>query len=251
MTEAEWLECTDPPQMLRYIRSLRGARLRYRQPIWFADYKQDLAPRRIRLFLMACCQMIARRSTDPLCQEVLQLAEPFVETPPPTRLRAEICAKFGERVIRSLDVQLAFGAFFSPLGLAAAGLRFTMGLKLLPKEITDQDKNAVQRAALDAGAQTQCAYLRDIYGNPFRPLPPKKGKRRWLEQWQICLSSRDEAVRKLAQAICDDRQFDRLPELADALEDAGCEDSDLLQHCRQPGEHVRGCWVVDLILGKE
>jgi hypothetical protein len=58
-------------------------------------------------------------------------------------------------------------------------------------------------------------------------------------------------VRQLAQAIYDDRAFDRLPILADALEDAGCDNADILNHCRQPGEHVRGCWVVDLLLGKE
>ncbi len=48
----------------------------------------------------------------------------------------------------------------------------------------------------------------------------------------------------------DHRAFDRLPILADALEEAGCRDADILGHCREPGEHVRGCWVVDLVLGK-
>jgi hypothetical protein len=55
----------------------------------------------------------------------------------------------------------------------------------------------------------------------------------------------------VAQAIYTDRAFDRLPILADALEDAGCDNADILNHCRHPGEHVRGCWVVDLLLGKE
>jgi hypothetical protein len=54
----------------------------------------------------------------------------------------------------------------------------------------------------------------------------------------------------LAQAIYDDRAFDRLPILADALEEAGCTDADILNHCRRPGEHVRGCWAIDLVLGK-
>jgi hypothetical protein len=58
-------------------------------------------------------------------------------------------------------------------------------------------------------------------------------------------------VTALAQAIYDERAFDRLPSLADALEDAGCDNQDILQHCRSGGEHVRGCWVVDLLLGKE
>ena len=58
-------------------------------------------------------------------------------------------------------------------------------------------------------------------------------------------------VRRIAQAIYDDRAFDRMPILADALEDAGCDNADILNHCRESREHVRGCWVVDLLLGKE
>jgi hypothetical protein len=54
----------------------------------------------------------------------------------------------------------------------------------------------------------------------------------------------------VARAIYDERAFERMPILADALEDTGCDNADILEHCRQPGEHVRGCWVVDFILGK-
>jgi hypothetical protein len=61
----------------------------------------------------------------------------------------------------------------------------------------------------------------------------------------------DGTVPKLAQSIYDERTFDRLPILADALEEAGCDDTDILGHCRGPGPHVHGCWVVDLLLGKE
>ena len=64
------------------------------------------------------------------------------------------------------------------------------------------------------------------------------------------LAWNDGTVIKIAQAVYDERAFDRLPILADALEDAGCDDADILRHCREPGEHVRGCWVVDLLLGK-
>jgi hypothetical protein len=85
---------------------------------------------------------------------------------------------------------------------------------------------------------TQAALLRDIFGNPFRPvtLDPT-----WLTP----------TVKALAQAIYEERTFTDLPVIADALEDAGCANADILDHCRPPGEHVRGCWAVDLVLGKK
>jgi hypothetical protein len=77
--------------------------------------------------------------------------------------------------------------------------------------------------------------LRDVMGNPFRPV-------------SIDPSWMTPAVLRLAQGIYDDRAFDRLPILADALEDAGCTNAEVLEHCRQPGTHARGCWVVDGLL---
>jgi hypothetical protein len=80
-----------------------------------------------------------------------------------------------------------------------------------------------------------------IYGNPFRSFPPLPND---------VLAWNDSTVPRLAQAIYDDRTFDRLPLLADALLDAGCADEELIRHCRSEGPHVRGCWPVDQILGK-
>ena len=78
-------------------------------------------------------------------------------------------------------------------------------------------------------------------GNPFRDAYVRP---EWLA-WQG-----GKAV-KLAQAIYDERGFDRLPIVADALEDAGCDEADILGHCRQQGAvHVRGCWVIDLLTGR-
>ncbi|MBX3400579.1 MAG: hypothetical protein KF873_17730 [Gemmataceae bacterium] len=77
-----------------------------------------------------------------------------------------------------------------------------------------------------------------IFGNPFRSVVLEHA---WLTS----------TARGIAQAIYDDRAFDRLPILADALQDAGCENDDILSHCRCDGPHVRGCWVVDGVLGKE
>src|SRR6185369_15625565 len=84
---------------------------------------------------------------------------------------------------------------------------------------------------------SQATLLKDIFGNPFRPVAVDPA---WLTSTVVAL----------AEGIYADRAFDRMPSLADALEDAGCDNADILNHCRQPGEHVRGCWVVDLVLGK-
>jgi hypothetical protein len=85
----------------------------------------------------------------------------------------------------------------------------------------------------------QCHIFRDLFGpRPFRDINLDPS---WLTS----------SVSGLAVSIYSDRAFDRMPILGDALEDAGCDNADILNHCRQPGEHVRGCWVVDLILGKE
>jgi hypothetical protein len=85
------------------------------------------------------------------------------------------------------------------------------------------------------------ALLRCIFGNPFRSQPPLPAS---------VLAWNGDTVRRIAEGIYEERAFDRLPILADALLDAGCDDEELLAHCRSAGPHVRGCWAVDLILGK-
>src|SRR4029077_11962629 len=93
-----------------------------------------------------------------------------------------------------------------------------------------------QRKAIDAAvaeSRWQANALRDIFGNPFRPVA-------FAPAWRTAMST------SLAEGIYTDRAFDRLPILADALEDAGCDNRDILNHCRRGGEHVRGCWGGDL-----
>jgi hypothetical protein len=82
------------------------------------------------------------------------------------------------------------------------------------------------------------ARVRELVGNPFRPITLSPS---WLTS----------TVLSLAQGIYEDRAFDRMPILADALGDAGCDNEEILNHCRAPGPHCRGCFAVDLILGKE
>lgn len=82
------------------------------------------------------------------------------------------------------------------------------------------------------------AALRELFGNPFLSLD-------FESRWKT------DDVMGVARGIYEDRAFERMPILADALMDAGCENSEIIAHCGGPGPHVRGCWVVDLILGKE
>jgi acetyl esterase/lipase len=87
---------------------------------------------------------------------------------------------------------------------------------------------------------TCASLLREIVGNPFRAVPLNPA---WLA-WG------DGTVARLAQAIYDERGFEAMPALADALEEAGYDAPDLVGHCRQPGSHYRGCWVVDALRGQ-
>ena len=90
----------------------------------------------------------------------------------------------------------------------------------------------------DQETVSQIGLARDIFGNPFRSVA-------FDPVWRS-----DTAV-SLARHMYESRDFSAMPILADALQDAGCDNADILDHCRGPGPHVRGCWVVDLVLGKE
>lgn len=95
--------------------------------------------------------------------------------------------------------------------------------------------------AYNRAREAECELLRCIFGNPFQPAVIERD---WLS-WHGYL------VRTLAQTIYEERRWEDLPILADALEEAGCDNADMLAHCRGTGGHVRGCWVVDTVLGKE
>lgn len=93
--------------------------------------------------------------------------------------------------------------------------------------------------AHEAEELSQCDLIREVFG-PLRFVPITVDPR-----W------RTETVVALATGIYAERAFDRMPILADALQEAGCDNTDILSHCQGDGPHVRGCWVVDLVLGKE
>ena len=105
-------------------------------------------------------------------------------------------------------------------------------------KVNSLEADLARKDAYDVEKRLQCDLLRDIFGRPFRHIIID----------QLWLTAK---VKTLAQVIYHDRDFERMPELADALAEAGCSNPDILSHCRGPGPHVRGCWVVDLLLGKE
>jgi hypothetical protein len=106
-----------------------------------------------------------------------------------------------------------------------------------PHEDVHNQTVSFDEAAAAAERAAQCDFVRDIFGNPFRTvgLDPS-----WVTS----------TVVSLARRMYESRDFSAMPILADALQDAGCDSAEVLDHCRGEGPHVRGCWVVDLVLGK-
>lgn len=110
----------------------------------------------------------------------------------------------------------------------------------MESELTNAEasrRRAATSLAESALAREQAGLFRDIFGNPFRPVAFDPG-------W------RTSTVAALAEQMYGSRDFPPMPILADALQDAGCDNEDVLAHCRGAGPHVRGCWGVDLLLGK-
>jgi hypothetical protein len=198
----------------------------------------------LRLFACACARRVWRRITDKVGRQAVEVAEKFADgLATAAELRAARAAfgrfyRFGR-----LAPDSASTASFTTLEDASAAAR---GAAELGRE-TAAFKRNVDAATLEAGRNAeerqQCDLLRCLFGPlPFRA-PPRLNPA-WLA-WE------GGTVVKLAAAIYDKRAFDRLPILADALEDAGCTEAELLAHLRGPGPHARGCWALDLLLGKE
>jgi len=221
MTEQEWLTCTDPRPMLDFL-------------------KDNASDRKLRLFACACCRRIWHLLSDKRSRKAVKFSEQYADglvTEAELRRaghaawQAACKSTTGEAVQGERSLQ---HRAWDAVGVACyENVRLRNCLRFVI--------NAVVEAVNDETRFHPCLLLRDIFGGVFRTVAMG-------ESW---LAWNDGAVRKMAQAIYDDRAFDRMPQLADALEEAGCDNPDLLAHCRQPGPHVRGCWAVDLLLGKE
>jgi hypothetical protein len=226
MTEAEWLDptCDDEEQRMYFLNDLgllKGRKLRLFGCGCVREVWDELPFEELREAVLACERFADGLATADELSAASRAAGDLYEG------AGDIAADFSAQIIRDLC---------HPEPWFQMGEGSSSGMSAVVAELRCDDQTpwhvVRKRARL-----LYCHFFREVFGNPFRPLtlPPA---------W------RTEAAVALAAGIYDERAFDRMPILADALEEAGCDDADVLTHCRGPGPHVRGCWVVDAILGK-
>jgi hypothetical protein len=228
MTEADWLACTDPTPMLEFLRG-------------------KASDRKLRLFAVACWRRIWPLLSDERSRRAVEVAEQFADglLSEPELRRSHFAA----------DKAASEAAYpsYAPYSQAdpAAAYAASAATSQWPLNVVGQTACAASNAsfccfrseasadaARAAELREQCHLLCDIFGPLL--LRPVAFDPFWLTS----------TVKQLAGAIYDYHAFDCLPVLADALEEASCTNPDILAHCREPGPHIRGCWVLDLILGK-
>jgi hypothetical protein len=227
MTEAEWLACEEPEPMLLFL-SGAGA-----------------SDRKVRLFGCACVRRVWGDLADDRLRQAVEVAERFADGLATGR-QLDAARKKVDRLCEGVgDIIADHGPMaVSPLCGRAAGW-------FVPAESSGavaaeaRCEGASWEAAHAEEHRAQSAAVRDVFGNPFRPAT-------------IAAAFRAPAVVALAQAAYDERIFPgglldpaRLAVLADALEEAGCSDVEVLGHLRSRGPHVRGCFAVDLLLAKD
>jgi hypothetical protein len=209
MTQAEWLACGDPVQLLAAV----------------ADSGSQ---RRLRLFACGCCRALELTPVAQAGARVVEVAERHADaraTDDELRAAHEAAEEveptsMNERPWNYVCL-LCYGHLYiaEPRAREAAGLLAEAALQTPESRVT------------------ACAVLRDIFANPSRAPT-------FSPSWRS-----DTAV-ALAAQMYEARDFSAMPILADALQDAGCDIAEILDHCRGPEPHVRGCWMVDLVLGK-
>ncbi len=221
MIVSEWLTCADPIAMLDYLHG-------------------RASDRKLRLFACACCRHYWHLLNEKPSRNAVLVAERFADgqaTPQELEDAGEEAVDAGREgdgtgpvacchfpPDQSYPVEAAKHAAREMIDVMNTGRIVSGGGEL---------SDAEWRAELWAEADI----LRDIFGNPSRPavIDPV-----WLTPGVITL----------ARSIDNERAFDHMPFLGDALEEAGCDKPDILDHCRSQNQHFRGCWVIDVILGK-
>jgi hypothetical protein len=223
MNEMEWLNSTDPQEMLVFLDECGG---------WASG-------RKLRLFAVACCRRLPRAATYGRARKALEVAERYADGSATLRELREVgqAAWKGARWARDGTRDAAVAAS-QACSSAVETHSFLTCVNVLCNHAAPGLSQA-SRAALREERVALVGLLRCVFGNPFRAKPGIE--RAWLPP----------SVLSIARRAYDERDFAALPVLADALADAGCDNEDLLRHCRERGlAHCRGCWVVDLLLGK-
>ncbi len=252
MTEGEWLTAN----VSSLLNDLDG--------LAYPHYAAELPPalraratgRALRLFACACCRCLWARLPTDRCRAAVEAAERYADDPAAgddlRQAQADAAAAYR-------DWSAAWVASLPPdchpLDRARRSFQPDQAVVVAVRWATADDLGgelgymyaclwaAHSRegdAAVLAALRRYADLLRDVFGNPFHPVAFDPAWRAWNHG----------TVPAIARRAYDERAFHDLPILADALEDAGCGDADLLAHCRCGGEHVRGCWAVDLLLGK-
>lgn len=267
MTESEWLACDDPAPMLRHL-----TREPHRGPGAAGNNLRPAprpSPRKLRLFAVCCCRAVWGLLGDPRSRTAVETAERYADGQA-TREALVQAWHAGWRVANRPP--LPSPLTLSTLAAAAAASTCHPDPDHLPGYVTHDLRRAARRQNLaGATAAAQAALLRDLCGNPFRPLPLAPPDY-WIglpyppgPLFRVPRTWLTPTVSPLARAAYEDRLPDglldpfRLLVLADALEEAGCDSCAVLHHlrglepCGTPlrGPHARGCWALDLVLGKE
>jgi hypothetical protein len=222
MNEAEWLACTDPRRILRWLIDTGKAN-----------------DRKLRLFAVAYCRLQWHLLADVRSQEAVKVAERNADdlATPCERESAAAAAL----TAASEAAEAREGASeLSPLALtayAATAAWYTVFYEARSAAMTTCDADAADWYAENGIEMPHTNLLHELFGNPFHPIDLEPA-------W------RKPTILSLAQSIYEERKFDRLTVLADALEEADCHDANILAHCRSEATHYRGCWALDLVLDK-
>jgi hypothetical protein len=184
--------------------------------------------RKRRLFACHCCRLVWDRLPDERSRAAVKVAERYAEgeADEPEFVAANAGARAAKTHSRLPWLAIEASAA-NPLPADVVRC-FLRGHKVLPGKQRDRARRVV-------------ALLRCLFGNPFRPATLAPDLLRW----------RDGLLVSVARRMYDNRDFSEMPVLADMLQDAGCDDEQVLAHCRQGGEHARGCFAIDLLLGRE
>jgi hypothetical protein len=223
MTENDWLNADNPEPLVAFAWENLAA----------GTWRQ----RKYRLLAVACCRRIQELFEYDEMFQALDIAERHADG---HALEMELRCASAELVCESKSRQ---GAPYTPQNAAieATSCALMPSLRDVLGAVFTWSAGAEATggtAIAERPATIQAELARCVFGNPFRSVT-------FAPDW------RTPDVMALARTIYEERAFDLMPVLGDALEDAGCTDPDILDHCRGDDYHTRGCWVVDLILGKK